>query len=169
MKRHSTSSSLERSSKGVNLNESTVASTQEADDSSTVKQEGASSSSKQKALKEVKFPSCGLTTHARSTSNLCPNKKAKVPVCSPDERVENFVIKTSLPNVCNNQQLVQYIKDLADYTTKFLFMALFYANDLLSEWFIDELAVILLGKKLIMNKNRCKYIGGKEMLMQRTS
>ncbi|CEI93873.1 hypothetical protein RMCBS344292_08099 [Rhizopus microsporus] len=152
MKRHSTSSSSERPSKGAKLNECTVAPTQEAGYSSTVNQEGTSSSSskpgpskkaqqkidkqnallkfkaEQKALKEVKCPSCGLTTHARSTSNLCPNKKAKVPVCSPDERVENFVVKASLPNICNNQQLVQHIKNLADYITKVLFMGSLFAN-----------------------------------------
>ncbi|ORE01853.1 hypothetical protein BCV72DRAFT_309648 [Rhizopus microsporus var. microsporus] len=83
MKRNSTSSSSERPSKGAKLNECTVAPTQEADYSSTVNQEGASSSSskpgllkkaqqkadkqnallkfktEQKALKEVKCPSCG--------------------------------------------------------------------------------------------------------------
>ncbi|CAO3668435.1 unnamed protein product [Rhizopus microsporus] len=101
MKRHSTSSSLERSSKGAKLNECTIAPTQEADYSSTVNQEGISSSSsepdpskkaqqkidkqnallkfktEQKALKEVKRPSCGLTTYARSTSKLCPTRKQK--------------------------------------------------------------------------------------------
>ena len=124
---------------------------QEADDSSIVNQGTSSFSSKpgpskkaqqkidkqnaflkfkteQKALKEVKYPSCGLTTHARSTSNFCPNKNAKVPVCSPDERVKNFVIKMSLPNVCNNQQLVQHIKNLADYTTKILFVGSLFVN-----------------------------------------
>ncbi|CAO3664923.1 hypothetical protein G6F70_006403 [Rhizopus microsporus] len=44
-KRHCTSSSSERPLKGVKLNECTVAPTQEADYSSTVKQEGISSSS----------------------------------------------------------------------------------------------------------------------------
>ncbi|ORE05265.1 hypothetical protein BCV72DRAFT_181468, partial [Rhizopus microsporus var. microsporus] len=78
--------------------------------------------------KEIKCPSCGLTTLARSTSNLCPDKKAKIPVCNSDERVETFVIKTSLPNVCNNRQLVQHIKGLADYTTKILFVSSLFAN-----------------------------------------
>ncbi|ORE05586.1 hypothetical protein BCV72DRAFT_306256 [Rhizopus microsporus var. microsporus] len=126
MKRHSTSSSSERPSKGAKLNECTVASTQEVDYSSTVNQEGTSSSSskpgpskkeqqkidkqnallkfktEQKTLGEVKFPSCGLTTHALSTSNLCPDKKAKIPVCNSDERVENFVIETFLPRNVDN-------------------------------------------------------------------
>ncbi|KAL4207223.1 hypothetical protein AB4K20DRAFT_1989056 [Rhizopus microsporus] len=122
MKRHSTLSSLERPSKGAKPNEYTIAPIQEVDYSCTVNQE------EQKALKEAKCLSCRLTTHARSTSNLCPNKKAKVPVCSPGERVENFVIKMSLPNVCNNQQLVQYIKNLADYTIKVLFVGSLFVN-----------------------------------------
>ncbi|CEG83045.1 hypothetical protein RMATCC62417_17021 [Rhizopus microsporus] len=161
MKRHSTSSSSERPSKGAKLKECTVTPTQGADYFSTVNQDATSSSSnepgpskkaqqkidkqnallkfktEQKALKEVKCPSCELTTHARSTSNLCPNKKAKVPDCSPDERVENFVIKTSLPNVCNNQQLVQHIKDLADYTTKVLFVGSLFANFIFIKLFDD--------------------------------
>ena len=34
----------------------------------------------------------------------------------------------SLPNVCNNQQLVQHIKNLADYTTKILFVGSLFVN-----------------------------------------
>ncbi|CEG68481.1 hypothetical protein RMATCC62417_04733 [Rhizopus microsporus] len=175
MKRHSTSSSSERPSKGAKLNEYTVAPIQEANYSSTVNQEGASSSSskpglskkaqqkidkqnallkfktEQKALKEVKCPSCGLTTHARSTSNLCPNKKAKASVCSPDERVENFVIKTSLPNVCNNQQLVQHIKDLTDYTTKVLFVGSLFANFIFIKLLDDDQATPIIEQSLFTN------------------
>ncbi|PHZ12874.1 uncharacterized protein RHIMIDRAFT_291478 [Rhizopus microsporus ATCC 52813] len=175
MKRHSTSSSSERPSKGAKLNGCTVAPTQEANYSSTVNQEGAPSSSskpglskkaqqkidkqnallkfktEQKALKEVKCPSCELTTHARSTSNLCPNKKAKVPVCSPDERVENFVIKTSLPNVCNNQQLVQYIKDLTDYTTKVLFVGSLFANFIFVKLLDDSQTIPIIEQSLFTN------------------
>ncbi|KAG1228223.1 hypothetical protein G6F68_007604 [Rhizopus microsporus] len=149
MKRHSTSSSLERSSKGAKLNECTIAPTQEADYSSTVNQEGISSSSsepdpskkaqqkidkqnallkfktEQKALKEVKRPSCGL-----------------------DERVENFVIKMSLPNVCNNQQLVQHIKNLADYTTKVLFVGSLFANFIFIKLLDDDQAIPIIEQSL---------------------
>ncbi|PHZ09414.1 uncharacterized protein RHIMIDRAFT_240526 [Rhizopus microsporus ATCC 52813] len=105
----------------------------------------------QKALKEVKRPSCGLTTHAQLASNLCPKKKAKVPVCSPDERVESFVIKTSLPNVCNNQQFVQHIKDLADYTTKILFVGSLFANFIFIKLLDDGLAIPIIEQSLFTN------------------
>ncbi|ORE03282.1 hypothetical protein BCV72DRAFT_315708 [Rhizopus microsporus var. microsporus] len=175
MKRHSTSSSSERPSKGAKLNECTVAPIQEADYSSTVNQEGASSSSskpgllkkaqqkvdkqnvllkfktEQKAPKEVKRPSCGLTTRARSTSKLYPNKKAKVPACSPDERVESFEIKASLPNVCNNQQLAQHIKDLADYTTKVLFVGSLFGNFIFIKLLDDGQAIPIIKQSLCTN------------------
>ncbi|CEG79892.1 hypothetical protein RMATCC62417_14303 [Rhizopus microsporus] len=175
MKRQSTSSSSERPPKDTKLNECTVAPTQEADYSSTVNQEGTSSSSSkpgpskkaqqkidkqnalltfktgQKAPKEVRCPSCGLTTHAPSTNNLCPNKKAKVPVCNPDEKVENFVIKTSLPNVCNNQQLVQHIKNLADYTTKVLFVGTLFANFIFIKLLDDDQAIPIIEQSLFTN------------------
>ncbi|ORE01852.1 hypothetical protein BCV72DRAFT_175352, partial [Rhizopus microsporus var. microsporus] len=74
--------------------------------------------------------------------------KAKIPVCSPDERVENFVIKTSLPNICNNQQLVQYIKDLADYTTKVLFVGTLFANFIFIKLFDDGQAIPIIEQSL---------------------
>ncbi|KAL4205640.1 hypothetical protein AB4K20DRAFT_1927632, partial [Rhizopus microsporus] len=103
MKRHSTSSSSERPSKGAKLN-------------------------------EVKCPSYGLTTHARSTSNLCPNKKAKVPVCNPDERVENF-----------------HIKDLADYTTKVLFVGSLFVNFIFIRLLDDGQAIPIIEQSLFTN------------------
>ncbi|PHZ17818.1 uncharacterized protein RHIMIDRAFT_310421 [Rhizopus microsporus ATCC 52813] len=90
-------------------------------------------------------------TRAFETSSLCPNKKAKVPVYSPDERVENFVIKTSLPNVCNNQQLVQYIKNLADYTAKVLFVGSLFANFIFIKLLDDDQAIPIIEQSLFTN------------------
>ncbi|PHZ07366.1 uncharacterized protein RHIMIDRAFT_274939 [Rhizopus microsporus ATCC 52813] len=149
MKRHSTSFSSERPSKGAKLNECTVAPTQEVNYSSTVNQEVQQKIDKQnallkfkteqKTLKEVKCSSCGLTTHARSTNNF------------PDERVENFVSKTSLPNVCNNQQLVQHTKDLADYTTKVLFVRSLFANFIFIKLLDDGQAISIIEQSLFTN------------------
>ncbi|ORE13217.1 hypothetical protein BCV71DRAFT_162243, partial [Rhizopus microsporus] len=74
--------------------------------------------------------------------------KAKVSVCSLDERVKNFVIKASLPNVCNNQQLVQHIKNLADYTTKVLFVGSLFANFIFIKLLDDDQAIPIIEQSL---------------------
>ncbi|KAL4215593.1 hypothetical protein AB4K20DRAFT_1991562 [Rhizopus microsporus] len=136
-KRHCTSSSSERPLKGVKLNECTVAPTQEADYSSTVKQEGISSSSSKPGPSE------------KGQQKI--DKKAKVHICSPGERVENSVIKASLPNVYNNQQLVQHIKNLADYTTKVLFVGSLFANFIFIKLLHDGQTIPIIEQSLFTN------------------
>ncbi|PHZ07682.1 uncharacterized protein RHIMIDRAFT_242338 [Rhizopus microsporus ATCC 52813] len=82
---------------------------------------------------------------------LVPKQESKRPVCNPDERVESFAIKTSLPNVCNNRQLVQHIKNLADHTTKNLFVGSFFANFVFIKLLDDGQAIPIIEQSLFTN------------------
>jgi hypothetical protein len=48
--------------------------------------------------------------------------------CEEDERTEQFVIKTSLKNICNNQQFVQNIARVVDYTNKITYVGSLFVN-----------------------------------------
>ncbi|KAG0884954.1 hypothetical protein G6F34_013287 [Rhizopus arrhizus] len=62
---------------------------------------------KTKSNTEKTCPSCGLNTHSRSSSNLCPKKKQKEPSHNPDEKKETFAIKSSLKNICTDTRVLK--------------------------------------------------------------
>ncbi|ORE15472.1 hypothetical protein BCV71DRAFT_273809, partial [Rhizopus microsporus] len=65
--------------------------------------------------------------------------------------LKNFVIKMPLPNVCNNQQRVQHIKNLADYTTKALFVGSLFANFIFIKLLDDGQAIPIIEQRLFTN------------------
>lgn len=73
-------------------------------------------------------PSCGLDTHARSTSNLCTAKKQKKSTHNSDEKKETFFIKCSLKNICRDRRLIDSIASVTAYTMKVVCIGSLFIN-----------------------------------------
>ncbi|KAI8971939.1 hypothetical protein BDF20DRAFT_838210 [Mycotypha africana] len=92
------------------------------------------------------------TTHARQASNLCPSRKIKVPICDEDEKVEKFVIKTTMPNVCKSEQFCEQILKVATYTSKVLYLGSLFVNYLFIKLFeIKDADVFVIEQTLFTN------------------
>ena len=83
---------------------------------------------KTKSNTEKTCPSCGLHTHSRSSSNLCPKKKQKEPSHNPDEKKETFAIKSSLKNICTDTRVYEKIASVVAYTTKAIHVGSLFMN-----------------------------------------
>src|SRR6478735_3564001 len=83
---------------------------------------------KTKSNTEKTCPSCGLHTHSRSSSNLCPKKKQKEPSHNPDEKKETFAIKSSLKNICTDTRVYKKIALVVAYTTKAIHISSLFMN-----------------------------------------
>ncbi|KAI8647559.1 hypothetical protein BD408DRAFT_101635 [Parasitella parasitica] len=82
----------------------------------------------QKSDKPKLCPSYKQDTHARSTSNLCPNKKKKETKFEADEFTKQFVIKTSLKNTCKNQLFAKNLAQVVEYTNMIIHVGSLFVN-----------------------------------------
>ncbi|CEP08293.1 hypothetical protein [Parasitella parasitica] len=82
----------------------------------------------QKSDKPKLCPSCKQDTHARSTSNLCPNKKKKEAKLEADEFTKQFVIKTSLKSTCKNKLFAKNLAQVVEYTNRIIYVGSLFVN-----------------------------------------
>lgn len=84
---------------------------------------------KTKTDKKTTCPSCKQDTHARLTSNPCPNKKVKRDIPrNDDEKIENFTIKCSLKKTCRDARIIKSINKLVGYATMVIHVGSLFAN-----------------------------------------